>query len=97
MHPISKSSRALVSRRRSASSDRKKKLFVYLPVKVIRNSEDERKSAIQVSRNIVPTWLQWEFYARNLSALGYDQNVEKIIAAYAQVEAGQRRLRWMTK
>jgi alkanesulfonate monooxygenase SsuD/methylene tetrahydromethanopterin reductase-like flavin-dependent oxidoreductase (luciferase family) len=85
MYPISKLSRALVFLRRSASSDSKKKLFAYLPVKVIRNSEDEEKARIEVSRNIsFYVASMGKFYARNLSALGYDKNVEKIIAAYAQ-------------
>ncbi len=84
MYPLSKISHALDVLRRSASSE-KKTLFAYLPLKITLISTETETAKMEVARNIrFYVTSMGKYYAQNLSTLGFDQSVRKIISAYSK-------------
>ncbi len=85
MYPLSKLSHALEALERSNTSGKKKTLFLYLPVKLAGDSQEVQSAKTAVARNIgFYVASMGKFYSRNLSALGFDQSVQKILDAYSQ-------------
>jgi alkanesulfonate monooxygenase SsuD/methylene tetrahydromethanopterin reductase-like flavin-dependent oxidoreductase (luciferase family) len=77
MYPISRFLKAI------ESLGAGKKLFAYLPVKIVYNSEEEEKARREVARNIgFYVSSMGRYYASNLSELGFAKSVEKITSAY---------------
>jgi alkanesulfonate monooxygenase SsuD/methylene tetrahydromethanopterin reductase-like flavin-dependent oxidoreductase (luciferase family) len=84
MYPISRLSRAIEMLGRSG-----KKVFAYLPARIVDSSSEAAKARFEVARNIAfYVASMGKYYARNLSYLGFDESVRKIIAAH---EAGGSR------
>ena len=85
MYPLSKLSHALEALERSNPGGKKKNLFLYLPVKLADNSQEAQTAKNVIARNIgFYVASMGKFYARNLSGLGFDQGVQKILDAYSQ-------------
>jgi alkanesulfonate monooxygenase SsuD/methylene tetrahydromethanopterin reductase-like flavin-dependent oxidoreductase (luciferase family) len=85
MYPVSKLSHGFEALERSNPGGKKKTLFLYLPVKLADNSQEVQTAKNAIARNIgFYVASMGKFYARNLSALGFDQSVEKILHAYSQ-------------
>jgi len=85
MYPLSKISHALqILGRSTADVSGRKTLFAYLPMKITRNSEETEQAKRKVARHIgFYIASMGRYYATNLSALGFDGNVKRIIEAYS--------------
>jgi len=84
MYPLSKISHALEILRRSTPNE-KKTLFAYLPLKITMNSEEEEKARSELAKDIgFYIASMGKYYAKNLSVLGFDGSVEKIISAHSR-------------
>lgn len=86
MYPLSKISHALEILGRSIPDAREKKtLFAYFPMKIARNSDEAEKARMEVARNLsFYIASMGKHYAANLSALGFDSSVRRIIEAHAK-------------
>ncbi len=84
MYPLSRMSRALQILEQS-DGKKKKTLFAYLPLKITRNPEEVTRARVEVARNIgFYIASMGKFYAANLSKLGFEENVKKIIAGHSR-------------
>jgi alkanesulfonate monooxygenase SsuD/methylene tetrahydromethanopterin reductase-like flavin-dependent oxidoreductase (luciferase family) len=85
MYPLSKISHALEVLERSNESGKKKTLFLYLPLKIMSNSQQFKDAKNEVARNIgFYVASMGKYYSRNLATLGYEQSVKKILEAHSQ-------------
>lgn len=82
MYPLSALPRALEI---VNGKKKEKRLFVYLPVKIVNTEEEETNARADVARNIgFYVASMGKYYAQNLSALGFAQDVSKILVAYSK-------------
>lgn len=85
MYPLSKIPHALEILGRSAPSiTGKKTLFAYFPIKITRNSSEAEKARMEVAKYLgFYIASMGKYYAANLSSLGFDKNVKRIVEAHA--------------
>jgi alkanesulfonate monooxygenase SsuD/methylene tetrahydromethanopterin reductase-like flavin-dependent oxidoreductase (luciferase family) len=89
MYPLCKISHALGLLRGSSMEGTKLKLFAYIPMKITQNSEETMSARLEVAKNIAfYVASMGRYYAANLSKLGFEDSVKKILKAYS--EGGSR-------
>lgn len=85
MYPLSKLTNAFeVMTRTKSSLNEEKKLFAYLPIKIVEDSRDLEKARLESAKNIAfYVASMGKYYAKNLTALGFGKSVERIISAHS--------------
>ena len=89
IYPLSRISHALDVLERSKSDGKEKRLFAYIPLKITLNSDETRTARTEVAGNVAfYIGSMGRYYASNLSKLGYEESVKKILKAHS--EGGSR-------
>jgi len=84
MYPVSKLAQALHEVNVRANGD-KKKIFAYLQLRVATNETEKEKAKIEAARHIAfYVASMGAYYARNLSLLGFEKEVNEILGAHSR-------------